>query len=119
MKTEPARSQIAQPYVTGRCCPGTIRGASLAYASQSPWLFNDSLRNNVLFGRAPMPRRYRRVLAACALQDDIKLLPHEDRELIGEQGIVLSGGQRQRVAVARALYSNADVVILVRLLLKL
>ncbi|KAF0299676.1 ATP-binding cassette sub-family C member Sur [Amphibalanus amphitrite] len=89
------------------------RNTTFAYASQSPWLFNDSLRANVLFGRPLKKGRYQRVLTACDLRKDIELLgADEDSTAIGEQGSVLSGGQRQRVAVARALYSNANCVIL-------
>ena len=94
--------------------PSSDRNTTFAYASQSPWLFNDSLRANVLFGRPWKKGRYQRVLAACDLKKDVELLgPDGDRTAIGEQGSVLSGGQRQRVAVARALYSDANCVILV------
>jgi ABC-type bacteriocin/lantibiotic exporter with double-glycine peptidase domain len=66
-----------------------------------------------LFGQPFQPRRYGRVIAACSLQPDIDILPGKDLIEIGEKGINLSGGQKQRVAVARALYSRANVVILV------
>ncbi|XP_071518290.1 LOW QUALITY PROTEIN: ATP-binding cassette sub-family C member 9 [Panulirus ornatus] len=97
----------------------TIRGQlrwtgemSLAYVSQHPWLVNATLRENVVFGRRLLGRRYHRVLQACALTPDIDILPAGDQTEIGERGINLSGGQRQRIALARALYSDARTVIL-------
>jgi len=52
------------------------------------------------------------VLAACALETDLEMLPAGDQSEIGEKGINLSGGQRSRVALARACYANADVYLL-------
>ncbi|PSN38190.1 hypothetical protein C0J52_15039, partial [Blattella germanica] len=87
-------------------------GSTVAYAAQKPWLLNATLRDNILFGEPFRPRRYRRVISACSLQPDIDILPGKDLTEIGEKGINLSGGQKQRVAVARALYSQSNVVIL-------
>ena len=52
------------------------------------------------------------MLAACALETDLEMLPAGDQSEIGEKGINLSGGQRSRVALARACYANADVYLL-------
>ncbi|XP_046995474.1 ATP-binding cassette sub-family C member Sur [Schistocerca americana] len=87
-------------------------GATIAYSSQKPWLLNATLRENILFGQPYRPRRYQKVISACALEPDIDLLPGKDLTEIGEKGITLSGGQKQRIAVARALYCKAHVVIL-------
>lgn len=81
--------------------------------SQKPWLLNATLRDNILFGSSYRPRRYRSVLRACALQPDVDILPGRDLTRIGEKGINLSGGQKQRITIARAIYSDADTVILV------
>ena len=53
------------------------------------------------------------MIEVCALQQDIASLPAGDETEIGEKGINLSGGQKARVSLARAMYSNADVLILV------
>ncbi|OQR87494.1 ATP-binding Cassette (ABC) Superfamily [Achlya hypogyna] len=91
-----------------RCVQGDI-----AYVSQEAWIQHDSLRNNVLF-TAPMDEcKYERVLAACQLAADLKMLPNGDATEIGERGINLSGGQKARVSLARAMYrTDADVVLL-------
>uniref|UniRef100_A0A182LVG5 ABC transporter domain-containing protein n=1 Tax=Anopheles culicifacies TaxID=139723 RepID=A0A182LVG5_9DIPT len=86
--------------------------SSIAYVPQKPWLQNATIRENVLFGESFRPKRYERVLRACALKPDLDLMPAGDGTEIGERGLKLSGGQRQRIAIARALYSSANVVIL-------
>lgn len=88
------------------------KGIKIAYVAQKPWLQNASLRDNILFGSPYKSRRYRNVLKACALQPDVDILPGRDFTRIGEKGINLSGGQKQRVTIARALYSDADVIIM-------
>uniref|UniRef100_A0A182P341 ABC transporter domain-containing protein n=1 Tax=Anopheles epiroticus TaxID=199890 RepID=A0A182P341_9DIPT len=86
--------------------------SSIAYVPQKAWLQNATIRENVLFGESFRPKRYDRVLRACALRPDLDLMPAGDGTEIGERGLKLSGGQRQRIAIARALYSSANVVIL-------
>lgn len=85
----------------------------MAYCSQKPWLLNANVRENILFGQPLRRRRYAEVVAACALQPDLDILPAQDLTDIGERGINLSGGQKHRVAIARALYSNASTVLMV------
>jgi len=85
---------------------------SVAYASQSPWIMNVTLRDNILFGLPYDKEKYDRVLKACQLTHDLAILENGDLTEIGEKGINLSGGQKQRVSVARAAYSNADIIIL-------
>lgn len=85
---------------------------SIAYASQSPWILNATVRDNITFGLPYDEERYNKVILACQLTHDLGLLDHGDLTEIGENGINLSGGQKQRVSVARAAYSNADIIIL-------
>jgi ATP-binding cassette, subfamily C (CFTR/MRP), member 1 len=86
---------------------------NVAFCAQSPWIRNDSLRNNILFGLPFDHAKYQRAIEASALIDDLKTFPSGDRTEIGERGINLSGGQKARVAIARALYrrDTADVFL--------
>ncbi|KAK3362075.1 hypothetical protein B0T24DRAFT_584775 [Lasiosphaeria ovina] len=80
--------------------------------SQTPWIESGTLRDNILFGLPLVERRYRKVIAACALEKDIELLADSDSTEVGSRGVTLSGGQRWRVALARALYSRAGILVL-------
>ncbi|RKP02372.1 hypothetical protein CXG81DRAFT_10852 [Caulochytrium protostelioides] len=81
----------------------------LAYVPQSAWIMNMSLRDNILFNLPYERSFYEKVVDACGLRADLAALPDGDLTEIGEKGINLSGGQKQRIAVARAVYSRADV----------
>lgn len=89
-----------------------ILDRALAYVSQSPWLQNASIRDNILFGLPYIEFRYKETLSACALDKDMSILEDGDRTEIGEKGITLSGGQKARVALARAVYSRAKNVLM-------
>ncbi|KAL3931766.1 MAG: hypothetical protein SGPRY_000991, partial [Prymnesium sp.] len=77
-----------------------------------PWIQNLSVRDNILFGSPYDEARYRQVLFACALENDLSHLPSGDASEIGERGITVSGGQKARIALARACYAEADVYLL-------
>ena len=61
---------------------------------------------------ARLVRRYQAALTAAQLAADLEQLPDGDLTEIGERGVTLSGGQKQRVSIARAVYADADVIIL-------
>ncbi|KAK7074110.1 Multidrug resistance-associated protein 7, partial [Halocaridina rubra] len=81
-------------------------------ATQHPWVQNGTIKDNILFGSSLDITRYRSVLSACALDEDLRGLPQRDDTLCGENGALLSGGQRARVALARAVYQNKSIYIL-------
>ncbi|XP_058846425.1 ATP-binding cassette sub-family C member 5-like isoform X2 [Acipenser ruthenus] len=83
-----------------------------AYVAQQAWIFNSSLRDNILFGKEYEEDRYNTVLSACCLRTDLAILPNGDLTEVGERGANLSGGQRQRISLARALYSDRAIYIL-------
>jgi len=85
---------------------------TIAYTQQDPWIQNMSVRENILLGREYDADRYQRVIGACALEPDLRILPAGDLTEIGEKGVNLSGGQRHRVALARACYQDADIFLL-------
>ena len=76
------------------------------------WIFNATLRENILMGSPMEEAWYNQVIEACALNSDLKLLSNGDLTVIGERGVTLSGGQRQRVNLARALYADMDIYLL-------
>ncbi|XP_030766732.1 probable multidrug resistance-associated protein lethal(2)03659 isoform X2 [Sitophilus oryzae] len=87
-------------------------GGSISYASQEPWLFVGSVRQNIIFGQRFDARRYYEVVKVCALERDFALFPHGDRTIVGERGASISGGQRARINLARAVYKRADIYLL-------
>ncbi|KAJ8126709.1 hypothetical protein O1611_g6929 [Lasiodiplodia mahajangana] len=89
-----------------------VLGASRAFCPQYAWIQNTSVRKNILFGKDMNREWYKEVIKACALQPDLDMLPDGDATEIGERGITVSGGQKQRLNIARAIYFDADIVLM-------
>ncbi|XP_028401273.1 multidrug resistance-associated protein 1-like [Dendronephthya gigantea] len=89
-----------------------IKNGSTAYVPQQAWIQNDTVRENILFGKCFDPKRYHKVIDSCALTPDLEVLAAGDKTQIGERGVNLSGGQKQRINLARAVYFNADIYLL-------
>lgn len=71
---------------------GSVRcNGSIGYSAQQPWIQNDTLKENIIFHNDHNPEIYNKVLEACALKADLKVLPSGDATEIGEKGINLSG----------------------------
>lgn len=86
---------------------------NVALVAQDTYLFNDSLRNNILIARPQASEEeLARVVELAALGDLVAALPEGLESQVGERGMSLSGGQRQRVAIARAFLKDAPVLIL-------
>jgi subfamily B ATP-binding cassette protein MsbA len=77
-------------------------------------LFNDTVFNNVAYGKLGEAREADVIRAAEAAHADefVRALPEQYETLVGENGVLLSGGQRQRLAIARALLKDAPLLIL-------
>eukprot|EP00058_Branchiostoma_floridae_P007841 XP_002593329.1 hypothetical protein BRAFLDRAFT_119583 [Branchiostoma floridae] len=84
----------------------------VGYASQQPWVFSGTVRQNILFGRPYKEDVYNEVIQVCALEKDLELLPHGDMTLVGDRGVTLSGGQKARINLARAVYHDAEIYLL-------
>jgi ABC-type multidrug transport system fused ATPase/permease subunit len=83
-----------------------------AFCSQAPWITNDTIRNNILGTSLYDKSWYETVLQACALNTDVSHLPNGDQQMAGSKGVNLSGGQQARLALARAVYSRKEFVLL-------
>ncbi|HJS46419.1 MAG TPA: ABC transporter ATP-binding protein [Gemmatimonadales bacterium] len=90
--------------------PGDLR-AAVGFVPQETFLFNDTLRENLLLG-APDDGRVERAVAVAQLTETVAELPHRLDTVIGERGVTLSGGQKQRAAIARALVQDPPVFVL-------
>ncbi|KAI9812539.1 MAG: hypothetical protein M1832_000390 [Thelocarpon impressellum] len=89
-----------------------VMGASRAFCPQYAWIQNATVKDNILFGKECDPVWYDKVLEACALKPDLEVLPNGDLTEIGERGITVSGGQKQRLNIARAIYFDADIILM-------
>lgn len=91
-----------------------VRNDSIAFADQEPWVQNGTIRD-AIYSASPIPPDagwYDEVVACCGLAEDLQALPKGDMTRIGSKGISLSGGQKQRLALARAVFSRPEVLLL-------
>ncbi|KAJ0373775.1 hypothetical protein COL26b_007972 [Colletotrichum chrysophilum] len=91
---------------------GYAASPEVAYCDQDPWILNQSIRENITGGANYDAVLYDKVIAACQLEEDIRLLPDADGTIVGSSGAALSGGQRHRIALARAIYSGKQIIIM-------
>jgi subfamily B ATP-binding cassette protein MsbA len=91
---------------------GSVR-EKVGIVAQDTFLFNDSVANNIRYGKQDATAEMVREAARNALAEEFILaMPEGYDTVIGERGVKLSGGQRQRIAIARALLKNAPILIL-------
>ncbi|KAF2715991.1 putative ABC transporter [Polychaeton citri CBS 116435] len=90
----------------------STRRSDVAYCSQESWLRNGTVRTNIIGEGAYDFVWYSTVVRACCLNTDFATWTLGDETLVGNNGLALSGGQRQRIAVARAVYSRRDLVLM-------
>jgi ATP-binding cassette, subfamily B, bacterial MsbA len=80
--------------------------------SQDVVLFNDTIRNNIAFGRDVSDEVLERAAEAAHALEFVRELPAGFDTVVGDRGVLLSGGQRQRISIARALLKDAPILIL-------
>lgn len=87
--------------------------SKMALVTQETFLFNDTIRNNIAFGKAGVTEeKIIKAAQAAHVDNFVRGLDDGYDTLIGERGVKLSGGQRQRIAIARAILRNAPILIL-------
>jgi subfamily B ATP-binding cassette protein MsbA len=84
----------------------------IAVVSQDVVLFDDTIRNNIAFGREVSDAAIERVAEAAHVLEFVRNQPGGLDALVGDRGMLLSGGQRQRISIARALLKDAPILIL-------
>ncbi|MBW2170094.1 MAG: ABC transporter ATP-binding protein [Deltaproteobacteria bacterium] len=86
---------------------------NIGFVTQDVFIFSDTVRNNVLFGRSNVSQtELYTALRAADILEDIESLEKGLDTILGERGITLSGGQRQRLTIARALIADPSILIM-------
>ncbi|TFG84086.1 MAG: ABC transporter ATP-binding protein [Erysipelotrichales bacterium] len=92
-----------------RDLPESERSGRIAYLGHKPQLLSDSIYNNITLGQS---KDISRVLQDVCFEKDLETMPERENTLVGNAGIRLSGGQQARIALARALASDREILIL-------
>ena len=90
---------------------GRGKASHLLVVSQQAFIVNDTIENNVTFGLPFDRAKLNRAIRLSELKTDLMNLPDGCLTEIGERGVNLSGGQKMRVSIARAIYSEAEIVV--------
>jgi len=79
---------------------------------QDPFIFSDTVKENITYGQPYDEDRFQETVRVCQLERDLEIMHFGADTIIGEKGINISGGQKARISLARAVYSNADIILL-------
>ncbi|CAD8123428.1 unnamed protein product [Paramecium sonneborni] len=94
------------------CVSGQIIiNGRISLAMQEPWILSDTIKNNIIYMNKFDEIRYKKVIHACALEEDISQFINKDFTQLSEKGDNLSGGQQKRINLARAIYKEADIYL--------
>uniref|UniRef100_A0A1I7VPR0 Multidrug resistance-associated protein lethal(2)03659 n=1 Tax=Loa loa TaxID=7209 RepID=A0A1I7VPR0_LOALO len=83
-----------------------------AFITQTPWILNQTVQSNILFGLPMNTSRYYKAITVCELTKDLETMKAGDQTEIGERGVTISGGQKARISLARALFANCRIYLL-------
>ncbi len=84
----------------------------IAFVPSEAFLFSDEIRKNIAFAKEEIDEeKIVKYAKLAAVHEDIQKFPEKYKTVVGERGVTLSGGQKQRVTIARALYTEKDVLI--------
>lgn len=101
--------------------PITTLRSYFATVPQEPFLFTDTLRDNITFGKETSPTQehdsvndpyFVEITTGASLHQEVAQFPDGYETIVGERGTTLSGGQRQRTAIARAFHTHRNILIL-------
>ncbi len=83
----------------------------ISYASQTPFIVNDTIRNNIIFYNNENIEKYETIIEICQLEQDLLNLSGYDLTEISSNGTNISGGQKARISFARSVYQDADIYL--------
>ena len=110
---EPPEGSIFFDRIESHQIPLSMLRGAIGYVPQETFLFSETIRDNITFGRPDATREEIEKAARIAqIWDDIMGFPEGLDTLVGERGVTLSGGQRQRIAIARAILKDCPLFIL-------
>jgi len=92
--------------------PSITLNGDISYVAQQSWCRSQTIKENILFYLDFEEQRYKDSIYYSAMTSDLEDLPDKDRTMLGDRGINLSGGQKTRLNIARALYNDAEIVLM-------
>jgi ABC-type multidrug transport system fused ATPase/permease subunit len=110
---DPCSGSISVNGIITRCIARQQYWKAISYVKQQPFLIHDTILHNITMNEDRCDEdRLRQAVEASGLSGTLIKFPSDLQKIISENGRNISGGQRQRIAIARALYKDADLIIL-------